>query len=1124
MPKYKYAPKLCVWLCFALLVCAGCGKDKERALDSGIEHSKSTSSDGASEITFEVISPSKSGITFRNQLDEFRSDINYFNYFQMYQGAGVATGDLNNDGLPDIVFQSCYEGASLYQNKGELRFEKIDLPDQLFNLKAVGTGISLIDINKDGLLDIYLCYSGPFTLAAQRKSNKLLINKGDFTFVESAEKYGLDNRENSSHSTFFDYDKDGDLDMYLVNTNPHRDFSYKMKLNKESLSSFGPQVKSLAAQDRLFENRGNGNYIDVTRSSGLLPEAFFGFNATIGDFNNDTWPDVFVTNDFYTPDFLYINQQDGTFKESCTEYFRHTSFNSMGSDVGDINNDGFEDVIAVDMSPPDYKRSRRNMLMTRASDFNFNLDNGYGVQYMHNVLQLNSGLNRFSEISQFAGIDKTDWSWAVLSEDFDNDGFKDLYVTNGIGRDINDIDAHNKRTRLIESKRGQISLEEFKQIVEEIPSIPTPNFLFRNQRDLTFKNVTKDANIDMPSFSHGVSSVDLDNDGDLDLVVNNQNEPAFLLENTSPRKNFIQFNCKGPKDNEFGIGTKICVSSELGRQCHTLYVSRGYMSSTDYRFHFGLGADASVEQVEVFWSDGNYEQIESPEINSLLTVDYRNAGKGLPKNRELETLVLRSPENPFQAHVENEYDDYADQILLPHKLSQLGPCLVKGDVNGDGLEDVFIGGGANQTAGVYLQSSLGKFNPKKQSVFATDQKFEDTDAVLFDFDLDDDLDLFVTSGSYELKDDSPLLEDRLYLNDGKGNFSKYDYGFKLLSNSESVSFADIDGDNDLDLFVGGRCKKAMYPYIPTSYLLLNNEGKFEIGTTEFAPALEKVGMVTDAEFIDLDNDNDQDLVVVGEWMPISVFENKDGHFTVNESNLISSTEGWWNCIEAVDIDDNGQMDLVIGNLGLNYKFQASAKKPLEVYCQDFDSNGTFDIVLAKPLDNGLVPVRGKMCSTEQMPFLEQKFPSFDSYANAQLKDIYGEKLDESLQLKATKFESCVLLNEGNFQFEIKDLPTVAQLSPVKAIEKTDINRDGKIDLIVAGNMLESEIETTRGDAGLGAILLGDGQGNFEAQTPLSTGFMADKNVRDLELIDSKKGKYLLVVNNNEESELFLIKN
>lgn len=1066
-------------------------------------------------IDFKLIDKSISGIDFMNEVDEYNPKINYFVFNQLYSGAGVGVGDLNNDGLTDILFQSNLKGAKLYANQGDMKFKQISIPVELLNNQSVGTGVNLVDINGDGLLDIYLCYTGPSNLDKSYKSNKLLINKGDFKFEDGTKQYNLGDTGNSIQSAFFDYDKDGDLDMYLVNTNTDLNFSERI-VPVDQLDFQTKAIVQLNAQDRLYQNQG-GVFQDVTTTSGLVPEYFYGFNPTIGDYNNDGWDDVFITNDFTTPDLLYINQQDGTFKELSNEYLKHTSFYSMGADAADINNDGMEDIVVVDMTPEDYRRSRENMGMVEINTFQKMVDSGFGKQYMHNMLHLNNGVNGFREIGQFAGIHKTDWSWAVLNEDFNNDGNKDMYVTNGIARDIVNKDSHKKRTDYILQNKQQMSLDDFVKLVNSIPSEPIPNYLFTNNGDLTYSKSTGEEIWNKTSFSNGAATADFDNDGDIDIIVNNFNQDAFLIQNTSTQQNYLNVNLVGPKKNSKGIGATVQVSTQGLEQTKRINNARGYMSSTDYTAHFGIGSASMVEYAKITWPDGKYQMIKQPKINTNISFDYKKAKSNKPTKSIQPTPINEIANTPFHKHEENAYNDFENQILLPHKLSNLSPALASADVNNDGLTDIFIGGGQGQAGVIYIKKSDGNYEKKVNSDIEKASATEDTDALFFDIDNDKDLDLMVVSGSFEYKDGDSALNVRVYRNDGKGNFSNYNYGPVVNCNSMAIASGDMDGDGDIDIFIGGRVIKDKYPYPAKSILLQNDNGKLVDITQKKAADLSKAGMITDAEFVDVDGDEDLDLVVVGEWMPITMLENKGGQFT--KTDILSNTRGWWNTIEVADFNKDGKQDLAIGNLGLNYKFSTSEEKTFKVFCDDFDSNGSFDIVLAKPISDELYPVRGKMCSSEQMPFLKDEYPTFNEFAGATINDILGEKLDDSYNLEVKKFESCVLINKGNWQFDIIDMPAMAQVSPIKDILAIDCNDDGHMDLITVGNLYDPEVETSQADAGIGTILLGNGSGSFSHIDHLRSGFFADKDVRRINAISDSKTDIILV-NNNASPQMF----
>jgi hypothetical protein len=738
---------------------------------------------------------------------------------------------------------------------------------------------------------------------------------------------------------------------------------------------------------------------------------------------------------------------------------------------------------------------------------------------MHNMLHLNTGKGGFREMSQFAGIDKTDWSWAVLNEDFDNDGYRDFYITNGIAREVINKDDYARRTSFILEKQQRVTQEDFKTIIEGIPSEAISNYLYINNGDMTFANATTKAGAGKPSFSQGAAAGDFDNDGDLDLVVNNYGAPAFLMENESAVQQYIQFSFKGNKANQNGIGAKVCLETAEGTKCSTLYTSRGYMSSAMPRLHFGLGSVSEISKVTVTWADGAISQLKNLAVNQLHTINYKHDQAESHQVQEVAQTIFSESNTGLKPHKENEYDDYEVQVLLPHTLSNLGPALAKGDVNADGLEDLFIGGGKDQAGVIYLQDKNGEFMKSNQEQLNKNETFEDADAILFDVDQDMDLDLLVVSGSYEFETGDPLLQDHLYINDGNGTFMLSKKGSLPNSNSMTITHGDIDGDGDQDVFIGGRVIKGKYPLSPRSYLLINEQGVLIDKTPQWGDALREIGMVTDAEFTDIDGDQDLDLIVVGEWMPVTFFANNKGKFEKVNGEFEATTQGWWNTIEVVDLNGDGKKDLVLGNLGLNYKFSASKENPLHIYGNDFDDNETIDIVLAKPFLGQIVPVRGKMCSSEQIPSLGEKFPTFQSFADANLEDLYGDKLEKSVHLQATTFKHKIMLNLGNWNFEIKALPKASQMSTINAIIAEDINEDGYIDLVMAGNLYGSEVETTRGDAGIGVVLLGAGDGSFKSVSHFDSGFFAPKDARRITWFSEKDGK-VIVVNNNDEPQVF----
>ncbi|MFT5763594.1 MAG: hypothetical protein ACI8VT_002191 [Saprospiraceae bacterium] len=1048
---------------------------------------------------FTPLPVTKTKINFRNIISE-TPEFNFLYYGYMYNGGGVAAGDINNDGLTDLYFTSNQGSNKLYLNKGSFKFEDITDKAKVSDPGGWTTGVSMIDINSDGLLDIYVCKSGSIGNPGQRK-NRLYINNGNLQFTESASQYGLDDSAFSTQAYFLDIERDGDLDMYLVNHRP--DFNNNSKIN----SAIQRDI-SMESSDQLYRNDG-GKFTNITKEAGMLNKTW-GLSAAIADFNNDGYPDIYVCNDFLEPDHLYINQKDGSFKNDILKHMKHISFYSMGSDVADFNNDGNLDLVVLDMVSEDHVRSKRNMASMSNSQFRTMVNVGYHHQYMANMLQLNNGNGTYSEIGQLAKVAKTDWSWAPLLADFDNDGWKDLFVTNGIKRDVTDNDYKielGKRNAEGES----MSLDE---IFSLMPSSKQKNYAFRNNGNLGFVKSTEEWGLDQALHSNGAAYADLDNDGDLDLVINNVDDFAAVYQNNS-NKNYLQLKLTGPVENPSGVGATVSVNAPGLSQVQQVYFNRGFQSSVDQRLHFGL-SDIDEVAVIVEWPDGKTSALTAVKANQFLTIPYSKAKEIEIKKGDQEVLLTNI--NPSQLgidykHQENDYDDFINEILLPQKQSTLGPKLAVADVNGDGLEDFFIGGARNSPSSLFIQNAQG-FNPSNQSLFSRDADYEDTGALFFDADGDGDQDLYVASGGNEVPENDQSLQHRLYKNDGAGNFSKDASALPLIRRSGmAVKTADIDSDGDLDLFVGGRLIPGNYPFPSDSYILQNEGGRFIDKTAEIAPALNKIGLVTDAIFADYDNDNDEDLIIVGEWMPISIFENNSGHFDLKENPGFGKSNGWWYSIEKGDFDKDGDLDFIVGNLGLNNKFGSSAEKPFHVYCADFDDSGNYDIVLGKEGKmKQLLPVRGKECSSQQMPFINDKYPTYKQFAQAGLEDIYGEKLNTALHYEVYTFASSYMQNNGDGTFTLSNLPQEAQFGPTLGIEITDINKDGNPDVVAVGNIYDAEVETIRYDASRGYVLLGDGSGNFKAI--LDSGFYNDWNAKDLEQIKIGNDNVFIIANNN----------
>lgn len=1051
---------------------------------------------------FEKIPSDYSGIHFANNVTE-NLYFNFLNYSYIYNGAGVAVGDLNNDGLEDVYFTSNQHSNKLYLNKGDLKFKDITKKSNTKDDSGWTTGVSMVDINNDGWLDIYVCKSGALNNHNLRK-NKLYINQKDETFKESAAEYGLDHFGFSVQAYFFDYDNDSDLDMYLVN---HRqDFQNnttidpRIQNNKEPFNS-----------DQLFRNDGR-SFSNVTYAAGLKNKAW-GLSASIGDFNSDNLQDIYVANDFLEADFLYINQGDGTFKDEILNYFKHISANSMGSDFADINNDLQPDLIVLDMLAEDHIRSKENMATMSTENFNALVDIGYHHQYMSNMLQLNNGNKTFSEIGQLAGIAKTDWSWSPLIADFDNDGFQDLFVTNGIEHDLSNQDFRNQMKANIRARK-KVSLNE---AITMMPSTKLSNYIFKNNRDLTFTNNTQQWGLNTKINSCGAVYADLDNDGDLDLIVNNQSEKASIYKNNSTN-NYISFSLEGADLNRVGIGTTVTIYADTLQQTKTLYVSRGYQSSITNKLHFGLEQRTKIDSVKVVWPNTAEQKLTDIIANKNITLNFKDATLSLQKKSTptsfFETIDPQTIGIDYH-QVEFPFDDFMLQLLLPQKQSERSAPLAIADVNNDGLEDFFVGNSKHAKAALFIQKKGGTFRSSNEFLFEAEKKYEDTNALFLDIDNDNDMDLYVTSGGYEVAENSGLLQDRLYINDGKGKYTKSNALPEMHINTKAVCSADYDNDGDMDLFIGGSVKHGKYPMAETSYLLENINGHFKDVSKEHINAISELKMVNAAIFTDYDNDGDSDLIVVGEWMPILLFENDNSIFKNHSITELKDTSGWYQTIKEVDLDGDGFLDYIIGNWGKNNKFHPSKEKPLHIYADDFDYNSSLDIILSKVSKTGaLIPVRGKQCSSDQNNFINNKIKTFKSFASANIIEIYGEdRLKNATHLSVSNFESIILQNNRNGGFNIKTLPKHAQFSPTLGLETYDINNDGYLDIFGVGNVFEAEVETIRYDASKNYILLGNKNNKYTFLNDSS--YFTDLESKAIKKIMINKELHFIILNKNE---------
>lgn len=1061
---------------------------------------------------FNLLPSDVTGIDFSNTIQE-STYFNHYYYSQMYVGSGVAIGDLNNDGLPDVFFGGNQVADRLYLNKGDFKFEDITKKSKVAKNSGWTWGVTMADVNADGYLDIYVSRNGMSANPEDRR-NQLYINNQDLTFTESALKYGLGDYGFSTQAVFFDMDNDGDLDMYQVNQLADKKLLLINKIPRDQFKFF---------RDRIYRND-NGRFKDVSEEVGISRDVAYGLSVNASDFNNDGWMDLYIANDYAEPDFMYYNNGDGTFTNVINEKLKHITQLSMGSDTGDINNDGLLDLITTDMTPEDHYRSKTNMASMSTKAFNTMVEAGAHRQYMTNTLQINTGLGTFSDIANMAGISFTDWSWASLLVDLDNDGLKDIIISNGIKKDV---DNNDYRTR-VQNLSKDATAEDLFQLSKDTPSQPISNYAFRNKGNYQFEKVAEKWGFNTPSFSNGMAYADLDNDGDLDVITNNIDAKAFVYENKATG-NFLKIKVEGSENNTFGIGAKAIIHHNGTTQMLENTVTRGFISSVEHGLFFGLGKDVEVEKVEVIWPNGTSNTFENVGANQVLVAKSSNA-KPVIQEKTNETKyvaeLMAKDLGLDYSHTENEFDDFKEEILLPHKLSENGPFSAIADINGDGLDDIFIGGAANQSGVLYQQQANGKFTRNLSQPWEKDKSSEDMGCLFIDVDGDNDVDLYVASGGNEFRVGNDLLSDRLYINDGKGTFTKNSSSLPSIKQStQCVKASDVDNDGDLDLFVGTRMIPGKYTFPATSYLLINDNGNFTKATSDKAPALSNLGMVTDAVFTDIDQDNDEDLMIVGEWMDIKVLTNNNGVFE-DESvqyGLGEDTRAIWWSITAGDLDNDGDEDYIIGNLGKNNKFKASPEHPFKVYANDFDNNGTNDVVLAKFYKDDYVPVRGRECTSQQMPYVAEKFEDYDSFASSKLIDILPEdKVDDAVVYEIKSFESIILINDNGTLVK-KSLPNEVQISPIKSTLIYDINNDGFKDIVTVGNHYGVEVETTRYDAGFGAVLLGDGQNNFKFSLPKTSGFFVPYDSRSMQTIEINGEKALLITNNNSQLSVFRIK-
>ncbi|WP_419213595.1 VCBS repeat-containing protein [Maribacter sp. X9] len=1071
---------------------------------------------------FRLLSPKDTGLEFENTIIE-NDSVNVFQFMNIYTGAGVAVGDINNDGLLDVYLSGNMVSGRLFLNKGGLKFEDISETAGVLN-SSWGTGVTMVDINQDGWLDIYVCVSGGGKESG--RANLLYINNGDLTFEEKAADYGLADTRQSMHAAFFDYDKDQDLDMYLL-VNPAAyeqlvNTSKPRKLNGESLSN-----------DRLYRNDGNGKFVDVTMEAGIRTEGY-GLGIGISDINNDSWPDIYISNDFIGSDILYINQKDGTFDNELSHSINHSSYAGMGNDVADMNNDGKTDILVLDMRPEDNKRQKLIISSTGYDRFQLMLKAGYDPQYSRNTLQLNRGSGEFSEIGFMSGVSSTDWSWSPLFADYDNDGFKDLYITNGFLRDLGNLDYINYQN-VYDNPLGDYNAKMQKKLesIRDLPPAKLNNYAYRNRGDITFENVTEDWGIDTPSCSNGAAYADLDNDGDLDLIVNNVNQPAFLYENTANTRkhsNYLRLQLKGEKGNLEGIGATIKITTDSITQYYEHYLSRGYESAVDHTVHFGVGKFTSIDSLEIMWPDEKEQILTNIKVNQLLTLDQSsavikeakvNGNDGLP----LFVNVTDSLGTSY-IHQEDPVVDFKVQSILPHMHSRNGPGIAVGDVNGDGIDDFYIGGAAGSSGKLFVQNSTGQFNA---TPFTPEPNFEDMGTLFFDVDGDQDLDLYVVSGGVLVDKGNTSYQDRLYINNGTGNFTRFLDFPDVDSSGSVVTASDFDHDGDLDLFIGGRVSPGSYPSPAKSYLLENvsNPNTGKIGFKDISASIDnwnKLTMVTAALWTDYDNDGWIDLMVVGEFMPITLFHNNHGKLVYREAAKagLLNTSGWWNSLAGGDFDNDGDIDYLLGNVGLNNRYNVTKDTPVSIYAKDFDKNGKIDPVMTYYTDGDEFIVHSRDEIIGQINAMRARFKTYESYSDVTFEKAFlPEEIEGSYILRSNLFESSFLENLGNGQFSIKALPKSCQMGPIEGILVDDFDGDGALDALLTGNSYTTEVSTGRYDAIKGIVLKGNGRGRFSTLSIEETGFLNDWDASALSKLTKADGTtYVLVANNDAPSKIF----
>ncbi|MCG9972688.1 VCBS repeat-containing protein [Christiangramia crocea] len=1107
----------------SFIIFSSCNSDEKSEEEKASKENKNT--------LYTLLTPEETGVDFFNEIKN-RPDFNIFKYRNFYNGGGVAIGDVNNDGLPDIYMTANMKPNKLYLNKGNFKFEDISKSAGVEGNKPWSTGVNMVDINNDGLLDIYVSNAG--NMEGDNHNNDLYINNGDLTFTEKAQEFNLANTGFSTHASFFDYDKDGDLDAYILNNSniPVSSLGYAEQREVRAQDWEGVPKIFRGVGDMLLRND-NGKFVDVSEEANIYGSLIgFGLGVMVSDFNNDLYPDIYVSNDFYERDYLYINNQDGTFTEDIENWTSHLCLSAMGIDMADINNDGYADIFITDMLPDSEERTKSVMEFEGYNVFKLKQSKDFFQQYIHNTLQLNNGNNSFSEIAHFSGVESTDWSWAGLIFDMDNDGNRDIFVTNGINHDLTDLDFVEFFANEIIQKQALTGKKEaVDSIISKMPVTPLPNYAFRNKGDLKFSNAAEEWGLGTPSLSNGCAYGDLDNDGDLDLVVNNVNMNSFVYRNNSDKlkdRNYLRIQLMGAEQNKFGIGSIVRLYYGNSVVLQEQNPSRGFQSSMDYTMNIGLGKVNKIDSLRIIWPDSATQLFKEVAVNQTLVLDQKEAKEKFKPQpvKKPEPLLTELSNDKFETHKENSYTDFDYEGMIYKKLSQEGPALAVADVNGDGSEDVFVGGAKEQPGVIYFNKGDGNLVKSRQDALDTDFLFEDTAAAFLDADGDGDQDLMVGSGGNEIGEEQNY-RPRLYLNDGQGNFTPSTKIIPAVNQNVAViSPQDFDLDGDMDVFVGSRSVSVNYGLDP-EHLFLENKGNGEFvnSTERIAYDVKYAGMITDAIWQDIDGDGKMDLITVSDWGAPKIFKNS-GRRLANYKTNLSKYEGWWNVVEAADLDNDGDQDLIIGNKGSNIPYETSFKDPMKMWVNDFDNNGTIEQIVTKQKNGKDYPLHMKKEMTSQLVSLKKENLKASEYAVKSIDELLPkDKLKNAIMKQAVISETIIAVNEGNGNFTIKELPGRVQFSCVCGISCMDINNDGNLDLVMGGNNFEFKPQFSRLDASFGNVLLGDGNMNFEWQDYMKSGFNIKSEVKYLRKFKDRKGNtFIIAAINNEKPRIFEVSN